>query len=284
MKNFLFSLLFLVIASVASYGQLIANLSVNQPSATLSEWSLSNTAITYIVENRSAGGSRTVIIKSTLKTTDGTVVATTDLAKATAITLTPGTRIFFAKDVFPLEVMIFTPSFRSTLEKTGKLPSGTYLLEVQLVSPGSFAELSGVQSRMFNLSAPQLPYLITPVDRDSLPARRAETGIIFRWTPLIPRPQEQPYYRLQVFEILEYQQPLQALRANQPVLDHLLRGQTQYIWRPQILFSTDTTRRRFIWTIQTLNRNQQPYIQTSGNGESRSEPFVFYIADAGKRR
>jgi hypothetical protein len=260
-----------------AFAQLNATLTVNQPSATLSEWAINNSTITYVVENIGVAGSRQVVIKATLKTTDGTTVATTDLAKAQVFTVLSGTRIFFAKDVFPLETMIFSGSYKTTLEKTGKLPSGTYQLEVQLVAPGTYAALTGSQFRVFNLTAPQLPYLITPVNNDSLDAKRSETAIIFRWTPLLPRTNEQPYYRLQVFEVLPYQQPMQALRGNQPILDQTVKAQTQYIWRPQIPFSTDTTRRRFIWTVQTLNTTKQPYVQTAGNGESRSEPFIFNV-------
>jgi hypothetical protein len=277
MKRLIIITIATILLSSGSFAQLNATLTVNQPSATLSEWPTRNSTITYVVENIGAGGSKQAIIKATLKTTDGSVVATTDLAKAQVFTIASGTRIFFAKDVFPLELMIFSGSYKTTLEKTGKLPSGTYQLEVQLVAPVTFAALTGVQTRTFNLVAPQLPYLISPVNNDSLDAKRSETAIIFRWTPLVPRPSEQPYYRLQVFEILPYQQPLQALRGNQPVLDQLLRAQTQYIWRPQIPFSTDSTRQKFIWTIQTLNASRQPYVQTSGNGESRSEPFIFYL-------
>ncbi len=255
-------------------------LTVNQPSSTLSEWANNNTTVIYVVDKPpTTGGSQKVLIKADIKTTDGTVVATKDLSKAQVYTLTAGTRIFYAKNVIPMDIMNFVGSYKNTLEKTGQLPSGTYQLSVQLVEPSTFFPITPVLTRVFNLAAPQLPYLITPVNNDSLNIKQAETAIIFRWTPLAPRTQEQPYYRLQVFEILSYQQPLQALRGNQPLLDQVVKGQTQYIWRPQISFSTDTTRRKFIWTIQTLNANRQPYIQTNGNGESRSEPFVFFIND-----
>jgi hypothetical protein len=276
MKKYIIAVALLVCCQPV-FAQLNATLTVNQPSATLSEWAINNTTITYVVENIGAGGSKQVIIKATLKTTDGTTVATTDLAKAQVFAIPSGSRIFFAKDVFPLEVMIFSGSYKTTLEKTGKLPSGTYQLEVQLVAPATYAALTGLQTRVFNLTAPQLPYLITPMNNDSLNAKKAETAIIFRWTPLVPRTNEQPYYRLQVFEILPYQQPLQALRGNQPLLDVMVRSITQYIWRPQIPFSVDSTGKKFIWTIQTLNQARQPFVQTTGNGESRSESFIFWV-------
>jgi hypothetical protein len=271
-------ILICILLSVAGSSQISTTLTINQPSATLSEWANSNSTIIYVVD-RPAGpvGSQQVLIKAELKTTDGTIVATEDLSKAQVFTLSGGTRIFYAKDVFPLEIMVFNGTYKSTLEKTGQLPAGTYQLSVQLVSPGTYAAVTPLQTRIFNLTTPQLPYLISPVNNDTLNAKKAETAIIFRWTPLIPKTQEQPFYRLQVFEILSYQQPIQALRGNQPLLDVLVRNQTQYIWRPQIPFSNDSLSSRFIWTIQTLNASKLPYVQTTGNGESRSEPFIFWV-------
>lgn len=262
--------------SLPAFAQITTALTVNQPSATLSEWATSNSTIIYVVDKSAATPNQQAVIKAELKTANGTVVATKDLAKAQVYTLTAGTRIFYAKDVVPLETMIFSGSYKTTFEKTGQLPAAAYQLSVQLVEPGTFRVLSTLQTRLFNLAAVQLPYLITPVNNVSLDAKKAETAIIFRWTPILPK-QDQPYYRLQVFELLPFQQPLQALRGNQPILDQLLRNQTQYIWRPQLFFSTDTIAKKFIWTIQTLNASQQPYMPTNGNGESRSEPFVFFI-------
>jgi hypothetical protein len=270
-------LLFLIIAccglSVVGHSQFLTTLTVNQPPAALSEWYRSST-IAYVVENVSAL-SRPFLIKAVLKTTDGAVMAAIDLTKAQTFTV-PNSRVFFAREVFPLEIAVFSGSYKSTFEKTGKLPAGAYQLEVQLVEPGTFAMLTTVQTRVFTLAAPQLPYLVMPVNHDTLSARLSETAIIFRWTPLIPRPQLPPSYRLQVFEILPYQQPLQALRGNQPLLDMIVRGQTQYIWRPQLSFSVDSIATRFIWTIQTLDGNGLPVAGSESNGEGRSEPFVFW--------
>lgn len=274
MKKALVLLLIGFLCSHTGSSQLNAVLTVNNPSATISEWAGSS-AVVYAVENRSPG-TRQVVIKATLKTVSGETVATKDLAKA-AVFSVQGTRIFLANDVVPMEIMHFSDTYRSALEKTGKLPAGSYQLEVQLVEPGMFGALTQPQVRTFNLTAPQLPFLIAPVDKDTLSARLSATAIIFRWTPLIPQPAAAPYYRLQVFEVLPYQQLLQALRGNQPLLDKTLRGQTQYIWNPQLSFTTDTLNRKFIWTIQTLDANQRPYVQTSGNGESRSEPRIFVI-------
>jgi hypothetical protein len=274
MKRILFIILLLPGVAHYAHSQLITTLTVNRPSATLSEWYNSSTII-YIVE--SVGPvNRQAVIKTVLKTSDGAVVASKDLSKAQVFSL-QGSRTFSAKEVIPLEIMAFTGAYKKTLEQTGKLPSGTYQIEVQLVDPGNFSAVSSVQAKIFNLAAPQLPYLVTPVNNDTLDAKVSENAIIFRWTPMVPISQPAPYYRLQVFEILPFQKPLQALRGNQPLLDKVLKAQTQYIWRPQISFSMDSVSKNFIWTIQTLDSNLLPYVQSSSNGESRSEPSLFSV-------
>jgi hypothetical protein len=118
---------------------------------------------------------------------------------------------------------------------------------------------------------------------------------MFRWTPIIPRPQEKFQYRLQVFEVLENQQPVQALRSNQPVLDKTTFDATQFIWQPQGILgfvedenmdSTGTRKgwngtvkgKKFVWTIQTLDALQNP-IAVDGNSEGRSEPIIFTVVN-----
>ena len=34
---------------------------------------------------------------------------------------------------------------------------------------------------------------------------------------------------------------------------------------------------RFIWTIQSLDKDHNPVTRTDGNGEGRSEPTVFFV-------
>ncbi len=276
MRKYLILFTVLLLAKFAST-QVVTSFVVNpMPTAILSEWYNDRTVLSYVTIVQ-GGATIPVIIKAELKTTDGTVVAKTDLSKATVYTLGPGTRVFLAGEVFPLHNLIFSSSFRNTLEKTGKLPSGTYQLTVQLVRPNTFEILSQPITRIFTLAALQLPVLVSPYNNEKLKKEKAQTAITFRWTPVVPRPTELPFYRLQAFEILEDQTPVQALRANQPLLDIMLRGQTQYIWRPMISFLEDSTDKRFIWTIQSLNSVGEPLIKTDGNGESRSEPFQFKI-------
>lgn len=275
MKKYTLIVLTYLFICINGFSQISTTLNIIKPSSTISEWANSPT-VTFIVNNPYDIPQR-VIIKAELKLADGTVVATKDLSKATIFTLTRGTRIFYAQDVLPLEITMFNGSYKSTLERTGKLPSGTYQLSVQLVEPATLAGITPIQNKIFNLSAPQLPILITPANGAVLDARKSETAIIFRWTPVTSIPANQLQFRIQVFEILTNQQPMQALRANQPLLDQNINGQTQYIWRPQMSFSIDSIPKKFIWSIQTLEGVTGRPLLKEGSGESRSEPKVFII-------
>ncbi len=297
MKKLLFILSVLFTASTAT-AQINTNLVLAAtPPATLSEWANRREVLTYII-NSQPGVSFPVIIKTEIKTTDGTVIGTTDLVKARQILLSSATTILFATDVLPLENMLFTGKYNTSLQRTGKLPVDNYILCVQLVTPGDYRAVSAVVCKNFYLASLQLPILIKPYNEEVLDAKLAQTAIIFRWTPVVPRLINPVTYRLQVFEILSYQSPVQALRSNQPLLDVEIKGTTQYIWRPQLSFMpdndltsagdtsisisnrTEITKHllsRFIWTIQSLDAKGDPITQTDGNGEARSEPIIFFV-------
>ena len=120
-----------------------------------------------------------------------------------------------------------------------------------------------------------------PYNEEILDQKIAQTAITFRWTPVVPRQSSPVTYRLQVFEVLPLQNPVQALRSNQPLLDKEIFAATQYIWQPQLSFMADSNETKkmptFIWTIQSLDKDKKPITQTDGNGEARSEPLIFYV-------
>jgi hypothetical protein len=269
------------------------------PPGSLLNWSIKD--LTYIVSG-STGVAGQVLIKATLKAADGTVAATTDLAKARAITINPATgNVLYAADVIPLDVMIFTGKFKVSMDKSGKLPAGAYELCVQLVSPGTFQRLSEERCRMFNIASFQLPIPMMPANETILDIEKAKAAITFRWTPVAPRPAEMLTYRVTVFEVLDYQTPMQALRSNQPLLTKEIIGTTQFIWQPQLgmtmcctgdpdfdlRMKKDTTRRtigpdmqpdfKMKDTVRPIGPDMEPdayaFIWTIQTLDSRGAPF-----------
>ncbi|HMK02798.1 MAG TPA: hypothetical protein VK489_01350 [Ferruginibacter sp.] len=294
MKKLIFFIALIFIAAT-TIAQLNTNLILAaQPPASLSEWGVRREILTYII-NTQPGLSFPVIIKAEIKTTDGTVIGTTDLAKAKVFTPGSATTILFAADVLPLENILFTGKYKTSIQRTGKLPADNYILCVQLVRPVDFTPASASVCKTFYLASIQLPILMKPYNEELLDGKIAQTAITFRWTPVVP-PQTPPVtYRLQVFEVLAHQQPMQALRSNQPLLDQEIKGSTQYIWRPQLSFlppapvvsdsahDKKKTFLRFTWTIQSLDALGLPVTQTDANGEARSEPIVFFVKPTARK-
>ena len=253
-----------------------------QPPAQLSEWSNRREVLVAIVSAQGVPGGFQYKIKTEIKLLDGTVIGFSDLARTPIFTpSSTGTDVLVANDVMPLEFMVFTGKYKTSLERTGKLPADNYTICVQPVRPVDFGPAGEVQCKNFYLASTQLPILMKPYNEEVLDAKKAQTAIIFRWTPVVPKSTTPVTYRIQVFEVLPTQSPVQALRSNQPLLDKEVVAATQYIWQPQLTFMPyDNETKKlptFIWTIQSLDANRNPVTQTDGSGESRSEPILFFI-------
>lgn len=234
----IFSLLITVCIYSTGVAQLLnTNLIVNgQPPAQLSEWGNRREVLMLIVSAPGAVG-ESFKLKTEIKLIDGTVIATTDLAKSPVFTPSrTGTTILVANDVMPLEYMVFTGKYKTSLERTGKMPADNYTICTQPVRPTDYGPMGEVKCKNFYLATTQLPILMKPYNEEVLDAKKAQTAIIFRWTPVVPRQTSPVTYRIQVFEVLPTQSPVQALRSNQPVLDKEILAATQYIWQPQMSF------------------------------------------------
>jgi hypothetical protein len=293
MKKFI-SIFILTLMASTAISQVNTNLVVgNNPPGTLIEWGTKKEILTYILVNQ--GQPRQVLLKTTITLTDGTPVATTNLALARPYTLERGfNTILSAIDVMPLQIMVFTGRFKNVMEKTGKLPAGTYQICVQPVNPADLLPVGENRCRIFTIAAFQLPILVLPADEGVLDMVMAKTAITFRWTPVSPRPAQPVMYRVLVFEILENQNPLQALRSNKPLLSKDVIGTTQYIWQPQLPFmplqvldANDESQfqnipaiaGRFVWTVQSFDNNGVPFGDGNINGDGISEPYSFVVGD-----
>lgn len=284
MKKLISTALAIFIVATAS-AQIKFNLIVNaRPPAPLSEWANKREVLTLIATGQpGAPGGGQFKIKTEIKTLDGTVIGSADLAKTPVLTInsTGAPTILFANDVMPLEFMVFTGKYKSSLERTGKLPADNYIICVRPVNIVDYAPLGEEQCKTFYLASTQLPILMKPYNEEVLDSKKAQTAIIFRWSPVVPTQPSPVTYRIQVFEVLPTQSPVQALRSNQPLLDKEILAATQLIWQPQLSFLPydEETKKlpTFIWTIQSLDVNKNPVTQTDGNGEARSEPIIFFV-------
>jgi hypothetical protein len=265
--------------------QIKFNLIVNaQPPAQLTEWGNRREVLMLIVTGPpGAPGGGQFKIKTEIKTTDGTVIGNADLARTPVFTLnSTGTQPpLVANDVMPLEFMVFTGKYKTSLERTGKLPADNYIICARPVNIIDYTPLGEEICKNFYLASTQLPILMKPYNEEVLDAKKAQTAIIFRWSPVVPTQPSPVTYRIQVFEVLPTQSPVQALRSNQPLLDKEVLAATQFIWQAQLAFLPydDETKKlpTFIWTIQSLDASHNPVTRTDGSGEGRSDPFIFFV-------
>ncbi|MBC5837542.1 hypothetical protein [Flavobacterium muglaense] len=284
-KSILFHIALLLLIAANGLAQTSTNLIVSPtPASSLSLWSLQKQTVVYLVTGNSAIQSE-YKIKTEIQLTDGTVVGKTDLTRSRVYILKSGNTIYYADDVVPLDYMIFTGKYRVSLNTSGKLPSETYQICVSLVNTQDFAPIAPSKCKVFTIATPQLPVLIRPFKDQVLNETEAQSVITFKWTPLAPITQSIITYKVLVFEVLQGQTPMQALRSNMPILDQDVRSVTQYVWNPQGILNQNPAdengvvhQKKLIWTIQTYdNQNEQPFLDGGLTRDGLSEPVVFYV-------
>jgi hypothetical protein len=279
MKYFKYNIILIAACFTATglIAQFSGSLNLNsRPPAYLSDWNSALTGQLILNYASPTGNTASVKLNASLLDASGNTVGSSNNATAKIIILNTGPNIININRVLQLENMQFTNA-ANTLAKSGKLSPGSYQLCVQLLSVDN-QPLQFQQCRPFTQVNFQLPYLLTPTDKFWIDANTAQTAITFRWSSLVPATQETPIYRLQVYEVKDAQTPMQALRANQPILLTDLRRTTQYIWRPQ-LFLKDSSNHIFIWTVQTLDSKGIPIETADANTQGRSEPRVFGVCN-----
>ena len=271
---------FLIFQSAKAQVTVTVNIAYPAPSY-LSDWNNSRAGLVTVILN-SAGQQEAGLVKfrTELQNSNGGVIATSNNSTARAYTIRSGANTFTLDKVLQLENLQFENGvIAHKIQTTGKLPSDTYTLCIQLVSGTNDAPLTKIPvCRQFTQISYQLPFLLSPNDKAWLDANIAQSVITFRWSSLVPMSKEPVIYRLQVFEVLDNQQPMQALRSNQPILETEVRGTTQYFWRPQLSFK-DTDGHVFIWTVQTLDAKGTPVSSIDENNQGRSEPRVFGVCN-----
>jgi len=264
-----------------SRAQISVNLALNsRPQPWLSEWG--NPVNGMMIISYMQGpvlNNPSIKIKTTLLDESGSVIGSSNINAARVYTLRPGVNQFTIADALQLQNLKLYGARQVLLQRTGRLAAGQYQLMVEIMDvKGTTVEAK--QTHPFFITSYQLPILLQPANGAELDAHIAQSVITFRWTNLVPNTQEHPTYRVQVFEILPGQEPMQAFRGNRPVLDEqAIQGSTQYIWRTDLPMIDSTANKRFIWTVQTLDVDGAPLPTTDGNLQGRTEPAIFTIVN-----
>jgi len=169
----------------------------------------------------------------------------------------------------------------SLLGKDCTLPPGDYELSVQFFGNGPVGSipLSDEKTKPFTIKgtdqqAYQPPQAIAPANGSTFSETDIKKPMTFRWTPVIPKPQEPVTYRLSVWQLMQGQTGPQAIKANQPIITKDVDNITQALitnlitgpCKPPYLCE-------FVWNVQALTRDGKPI--GGNNGASELSTFKF---------
>ncbi|MFI5163168.1 MAG: hypothetical protein ACHQHN_17940 [Sphingobacteriales bacterium] len=167
----------------------------------------------------------------------------------------------------------------SLLGKDCTLPPGDYELSVQFFGNGPVGTipLSDEKTKPFTIKGNdqqtyQPPQAIAPANGSAFSETDINKPITFRWTPVIPKPQEPVTYRLSIWQLMQGQTGPQAMKANQPIFTKDVDNITQAVvsniltgpCKPPYMCD-------FVWNVQALNREGKPI--GSNNGMSGVATF-----------
>jgi hypothetical protein len=162
-----------------------------------------------------------------------------------------------------------------------KLAAGNYTLCAQFFGENR-KEISAEACREFIVEdAVQVqesyspPQNITPGNGKIFKAEELKGPVTFRWTPLVPKPQQPVTYRLKVWQLMQGQTGVQAMRSNTPVVEKEVNNITQAVvtniytgpCKPPYLCD-------FVWQVQALNKEGKPM----GSGNGMSELWSFAVS------
>jgi hypothetical protein len=282
MKQYIVMVIGLVLAIQSARAQITINLALSsRPQPSLSDWANPVNGQLIISYMSYAIGDPNVKFKTTLLDEGGAIIGSSNTGSARVYRLKDGVNLFNAADALQLQNLRLAGKAQTLLQRTGRLSAGLYQLTLEVLNTAGDV-VRAKQTRSFYIAAYQLPLLTSPANEASLDAHIAQNTIIFHWTSLVPNAAELPIYRVQVFEILPNQTPMQAFRGNRPLLDEqAIRGTTQYIWRPNLVMLDSTANKKFIWTVQTLDREGKPVQGLDATVQGRSMPAVFTISRKG---
>ena len=125
----------------------------------------------------------------------------------------------------------------------------------------------------------QPPQVIAPTDGSVMSEADAKKPITFRWIPVIPRPQDPVTYCLTVWQLMQGQTGVQAMKVNQPLITKDVDNITQAVINNLISgpclppYLCD-----FIWNVQALNHKGKPIGEN--NGTSKLSQINFKIEKA----
>ena len=173
----------------------------------------------------------------------------------------------------------------SLLGKGCVLVPGDYELCVQFFgyslaknSPISEEKCKSFTIRGNDQQAYQPPQAIVPADGASFTEADIKKPITFRWLPVLPRPQAPVTYHLSVWQLMQGQTGIQAMKSNLPIIEKDVDNMTQLIVTDLMLSSCKLPYLcSFIWNVQAFNKERKGV--GNNDGKSGSNQFKLLSSD-----
>ncbi len=183
-----------------------------------------------------------------------------------------GSTMATAKSIDPFDVRVFTTAdLIGIMGNCHDLKPGSYTICAQFFNVDRVA-ISREVCKDFKVDDIAVEYapptLITPDENKKFSANELMQPLQFRWTPLVPKPREPVTYRLRVWQLMQGQNGVAAMRSNAPVVDKEVKEITQATvtgiltgpCKPPYLCD-------FIWNVQALTRDGKPMGRNNGMSE-----------------
>jgi len=230
------------------------------------EWQ-TNPSIGYLTVTNTSSNLLQVVfdIRITRRATGSQILA----GSSSLQTLPPGTPSVFNNTQFlDLNNVTYDASVRSQIIRSGRIPEGEYIACLDIREPSGNVLLRNVCSQVFTIVYPDPPFLVTPMNGDTV----SQQFPIFSWTPVTVPPAYTINYQLRIVEVFSGQVPAQALAANTPPhYENLTLTTTNLLYPVEALAFQDG--KRYAWQIQVVDQNGYP--PTSNNGRSQIFTFVY---------
>jgi len=156
----------------------------------------------------------------------------------------------------------------SLLGKDCILKTGNYTVCVQLFGLRG-DPLSEEKCRPFSVigeesQSYQPPQAISPANGTTLSEKDAKMPITFRWTPVVPRPNNEVIYKVKLIEIRQGQSATAAMKSASPIFEKEVVNQTQMVMTslsPHPIAKDS----KYGWYVQATNKEGKTFGGNNGN-------------------
>ena len=232
------------------------------PSPYVSDWQTNPSIATLNLVNTGTIP-QLVLITLRVMTGDGREVIS---GRSSPTQLLPGSNLLNNTSLLHGQLQYNDQGIKNQLVQTGRIPEGSYTACIDVEDMAGAALVTN-ECREFAIVYPDPPQLVYPMDGDSINTNYP----ILQWTPIQVPIQYQVHYVLNMVQLLQGQNPVQALAANVPQYtnNNLMTTSLQYPLSALPLVAGGT----YVWQVQALDQNGFP--PASNNGKSQIWTFRY---------